>query len=313
MAKFIPLRQTLRSKIAEDRILVIPGVHDILSGRLAELSGAEALISSDYAAHANLLGQPDIGELGLGELANHYARLCDRVSIPVIADAATGFGEAAQIRRTVRVLEQTGVSALIIEDQASPKRSGHMQGKRVIAIVEMLAKLKAALDARTDSDLMIIARTDARDVEGLEAALERAQLYREIGADMLFVEAPLNAEEMRYICAEIPAPCLASNIEGGKSPILPASLLEDIGYAAVAFPASTSFLAAQIWCRFYAELMKTGNSASMAGEMLPFNTFNELLGLPERREAERKAQSVALGLMERVAAQKHKQRLEDEE
>lgn len=307
MAKFSPLRQKLRAKVADDKILVLPGVHDVLSGLLAELSGAEAVIAGGYAAHASLLGQPDIGELGLSEMADFYSRLCDRIRIPVVADADTGYGDAAQIPRTIRAYERAGVAGLIIEDQTSLKRCGHMQGKRVIPVVDMLAKLKAALDARSDPSMIIIARTDARDVEGLEAAIERAQIYCEIGVDMIFVEAPLSAEEMRYICAEIPAPCLANNIEGGKSPVLPASLLEDIGYAAVAFPASASYLAAQIWCRFYTDLVKTGSSAGMASEMLTFNTFNELIGLMERRDQERKAQSVALGVMERLAADRQEQ------
>lgn len=294
-------RCELRRQVENDQILVLPGVHDVLSARLAELSGAQALISGGYSLHASLLGEPDIGLLGLGDMVDHYYRLCDRVALPVVADADTGYGEAAQIGRTIRLYEQAGVAALILEDQVSPKRCGHMQGKRVVPIVEMLAKLKAALDARQDSEMMIIARTDAREVEGLEAAIERAQLYREIGADMLFVEAPLSAEEMRHICAEIPAPCLANNIEGGKSPLLPASLLDEIGYAAVAFPVSASFLAAQIWLRFYADILKSGDSSALVREMLPFASFNELLGLNEKRDIERKAHSFAMGLLEQAA------------
>ncbi len=203
------------------------------------------MVGGGYAATASLIGAPDIGQLGLAEMADHYRRLANSVEVPILADADTGFGDSVNVARTVRTYERAGVAALIIEDQVAPKRCGHMEGKRVISVADMIAKIKAALDARVDGDLMIVARTDARAIEGLEAAVERAQLYRAVGADMIFVEAPLSTDEMAYICSAIAAPCLANNVEGGKTPILSAERLEEIGYAAVAFPVSASYVAAK--------------------------------------------------------------------
>ncbi len=294
----------LRQLIAEDSILVLPGVFDALSARLAEQAGFEALVGGGYAATASLIGAPDIGQLGMSEMAEFHARLCDSVAIPVLADADTGYGEAIAVARTLRAYERAGVAGLILEDQLSPKRCGHMEGKRVIGVTEMVAKIKAALDARQDGDLMVVARTDARAIEGLEAAIERGQIYREAGADMIFVEAPLNVEEMARICSLIAAPCLANNVEGGKTPILPAERLQDIGYAAVAFPVAASFVAAAALRRFYAGLRATGDSGVPDGDMLSFSAFHELVGLPALRERERGAEAFARGLLERLAEPK---------
>jgi methylisocitrate lyase len=279
----------------------LPGVHDALSGRIAAEAGFSAVTCGGYAATASLLGAPDIAQLSMSEMADMYARLCDAISVPVLADADTGYGNAVNVARTVRNFERAGVAALFIEDQVSPKRCGHMDGKRVIPVVEMVAKLKAALDARIDQDLVIMARTDARAIEGLEATIERAQIYREAGADVIFVEAPLTVDEMSRICSEIPAPCMANNVEGGKTPVLAASALEDIGYALVAFPVAATYAITHALRRLYSTLQETGDTQSLQTEMVTFAAFHDLVGLPKLRELERGCDGYARDLLERLA------------
>ena len=295
-------RTTLFRQLVEaDEILLLPGVHDALSARLAEAAGFSALTCGGYAATASLLGAPDIAQLSMVEMAEMYARLCDATKLPVLADADTGYGNAINVARTVRCFERAGVAALFIEDQVAPKRCGHMEGKRVIPVAEMVAKLKGALDARQDHDLVIMARTDARATEGLEGAIERAQIYREAGADVIFVEAPLTVDEMSRICSEIPAPCMANNVEGGKTPLLSAEALQQIGYAVVAFPVAATYVIAHALSRFYGVLKATGESASLQKEMASFAGFHDIVGLPALREFERGCDAFARDLLERVA------------
>jgi len=283
------MRRTTRFRLLIDapEILLLPGVQDALTLKLAERAGFEAVTCGGYAATASLIGAPDVAQLGMSEMAEMYARLCDATELPVFADADTGYGNTTNVARTVRAYERAGVAGLFIEDQVAPKRCGHMDGKRVVPAAEMVAKLKAALDARGDGDLVIMARTDARAVEGLDAAIERAALYREAGADMLFVEAPLSVEEMRRICSEIEAPCMANSIEGGKTPPLPAGELEAIGYAMVAYPVAASYAIAAAVGELYGILRREGSTAAFADRMVDFASFNEIVGLTRLREAER--------------------------
>ncbi|MFZ5791227.1 MAG: isocitrate lyase/PEP mutase family protein [Pseudomonadota bacterium] len=282
------MKRTTRFRllIEAPEILLLPGIHDALALRLAERAGFEAVTCGGYAATASLLGAPDVAQLGMSEMAETYARLCDLTELPVFADADTGYGGPANVARTVRAYERAGVAGLFIEDQVAPKRCGHMEGKRVVPPGEMVAKLKAALDAREDPDLVVMARTDARAVEGLDAAIERAQIYREAGVDLLFVEAPLSVEEMRRICSEVPGPCMANNVEGGKTPLLPASELEAIGYAMVAFPVAASYAIAHAVGELYAALKREGTTDAMRERMLDFAEFNELVGLSRLRTQE---------------------------
>jgi methylisocitrate lyase len=295
-------RTTLFRQLVEaDEILVLPGVHDALSARLAEAAGFSALTCGGYAATASLLGAPDIAQLSMTEMADMYARLAEATTLPILADADTGYGTAINVARTVRSFERAGVAAVFIEDQVAPKRCGHMDGKRVVPVTEMVAKLKAALDARIDPDFSIMARTDARATEGLEAAIERAQIYREAGADIIFVEAPLTVDEMSRICSEVPAPCMANNVEGGKTPLLSAEALQEIGYALVAFPVAATYVIAHALAKFYGVLKATGESASLQKEMSSFSAFHEIVGLAGYREFERGCESFARDLLERVA------------
>jgi 2-methylisocitrate lyase-like PEP mutase family enzyme len=295
-------RTTLFRQLVEaDEILLLPGVHDALSARLAEAAGFSAVTCGGYAATASLLGAPDIAQLSMSEMADMYARLCDATALPILADGDTGYGNTINVARTVRSYERAGVAALFIEDQVAPKRCGHMEGKRVIPVAEMVAKLKAALDTRQDHDLVIMARTDARATEGLEAAIERAQIYREAGADLIFVEAPLTVDEMSQVCSQVPAPCMANNVEGGKTPLLSAETLQEIGYAVVAFPVAATYVVAHALARFYGALKSTGETTTLQKEMSSFSAFHEIVGLAGLREFERGCEAFARDLLERVA------------
>jgi methylisocitrate lyase len=300
------MKRTTRFRllIEAPEILLLPGIHDALTLRLAERAGFEAVTCGGYAATASLLGAPDVAQLGMSEMADMYARLCDLTALPLFADGDTGYGGTANVARTVRAYERAGVAGLFIEDQAAPKRCGHMEGKRVIPPGEMVAKLKAALDVREDPDFVIMARTDARAVEGLDAAIERAQLYREAGADLLFVEAPLSVEEMRRICSEVPGPCMANNVEGGKTPLLPASELEAVGYAMVAFPVAASYAIAHAVGELYAALKREGTTDVMRERMLDFAEFNELVGLSRLRTQEAAYEEQAREIVAAFAAER---------
>lgn len=280
-------------------ILLLPGIHDALSLRIAEQAGFQAVAAGGYSATASLLGAPDVGQLTMTEMAAMYARLAERTSLPIFADADTGHGNTSNVARTVKAFERAGVAALFIEDQLAPKRCGHMDGKQVVPPVEMVAKLKAALDAREDGDMVICARTDARAVEGLDAAIERAELYREAGADLLFVEAPRSVEELRRVCSEIAGPTLANCVEGGRTPALAAGELEEMGFAAVAWPVSASYAIAKALREIYAALAADGTTEAVEDRMLDFDEFNEMIGLPELREAEAAREAFARRLVER--------------
>jgi methylisocitrate lyase len=298
------MKRTTRFRllIEAPEIVILPGAHDALTLRLAEQAGFQAVTCGGYSATASLLGAPDVQQLTMTEMAEMYARLCDATELPLFADADTGYGNTTNVARTVRSYERAGVAGLFIEDQVSPKRCGHMDGKRVVPAVEMAAKLKAALDARIDADLVVCARTDARAVEGLDATIERCQLYREAGADLLFVDAPESVEELRRVCSEIDGPCLANLIEGGKTPILPARQLEAMGFAAVTWPVSASYAIAQAVGEVYAALLRDGTTQAARGRMVDFAAFNGLIGLAQLREGEAACDEFARDLVETRAA-----------
>ena len=295
------MRKTTRLKqlIAAPEIVVMPGVHDALGVRLAEAAGFAALTAGGYGATATLLGRPDSSQLSLTELADMYSRFCDATELPLLADADTGFGNVTNVARAVRLYEKAGVAGLFIEDQVFPKRCGHMAGKAVIPEAEWLAKIKAALDAREDPDFVIMARTDALAVNGLDDAITRAQMACEAGADLLFVEAPTNVAAMQRICREISGPCLANNVETGLSPLLPAAELQGIGYAAVVFPVAATYAVAHALRELFAIIRRTGTTADFLPQMLPFDDFNELVGLTPQRRREAALQDFAEALVAR--------------
>jgi 2-methylisocitrate lyase-like PEP mutase family enzyme len=267
-------------------ILLLPGVHDTLSARIGAEAGFKAMTGGGYSASATLLGQPDTSQLSLTEMVDHYTRICDVIDVPFFGDGDTGFGNVTNVARTVRMYERTGLAGMFIEDQVFPKRCGHMSGKDVIPAQEMVAKLKAALDARQDPDFVIMARTDANAVNGIDDALERMALYREAGADLLFVEAPRNTEEMRRICTELDGPNLANMIEGGATPLLSLEELTEIGFAVVTYPVAATFVVAKAMRAFMKYLAETGTTAGFDPEMLQFEDFNEIIDLKGLRERE---------------------------
>jgi len=295
------LRRTTRFRqlIAAPEILVLPGVHDALGVRLAEAAGFAALVAAGYGATATLLGRPDTSQLSMTELAEMYSRYCDATALPLLADADTGFGNVTHVARAVRLYEKAGVAGLFIEDQVFPKRCGHMAGKAVVSPAEWLAKIKAALDAREDPDFVIMARTDALAVNGIDDAIRRARLARDAGADLLFVEAPTTTDEMRRICREIPGPCLANNVETGLSPLLPAAELQSIGYAAVVFPVAATYAVAHALAELFATIKRTGTTVEFLPRMFEFGAFNELVGLPAQRKREAELQEFAEALVSR--------------
>jgi 2-methylisocitrate lyase-like PEP mutase family enzyme len=229
--------QRLRVLLDRPGILVMPGCHDAMSARLIEEAGFELGFMSGFAVSAARLGMPDTGLISYGELADQGQNICRAVSIPLIGDGDTGFGSAQNIKRTVQGYEHAGFAAIMLEDQVAPKRCGHTEGKSVVSRDEALTRIRAAVDARdAEGGILIMARTDARACVGLDEAILRCRLFREIGADISFLEAPLNEEEMRRYCAEVDGPKMANLIEGGKTPLLSPQQLEAIGYKIAVYP-----------------------------------------------------------------------------
>jgi carboxyvinyl-carboxyphosphonate phosphorylmutase len=276
----------LRELILAPEILVMPGAHDSLVARIIEQAGFQAVTLGGYPATANLLGKPDVSLLSMTEMVEYTRRICGAVDVPVFTDGDTGYGNVTNVYRTVREMERAGAAGMFIEDQVFPKRCGHMEGKQVIPAEEMVAKIKAALDARIDPDFVIMARTDALAVHGIEEAIRRGNLYRETGADLIFVEAPQTIEDMKRINREINAPTLANNVEGGKSPLLTAKKLESIGYNVVVFPIASTYCIAKAVVDLMRELKEKGTTESFLDRMITFASFNELVGLPDIRKKE---------------------------
>ncbi|HEV8338427.1 MAG TPA: isocitrate lyase/PEP mutase family protein [bacterium] len=253
------LRKALRARIAAGPIVVVPGVFDGLSARLAEETGFEAVYASGGAI-ARSSGLPDLGLLDLSEMVARIRQITQAVSLPVIADADTGYGNALAVLRTVRAYEDAGAAALHLEDQVAPKRCGHYEGHELITRDEMVGKVRAALEARTDPDFIIIARTDARATNGLEEALRRGQTYAQAGADMVFVEAPRSLEEVQAIARAIPRPLMYNMTYSGKSPLLSPLELDALGYRLVIFPADAQLAAIWGMRRALAALRRDGRT-----------------------------------------------------
>jgi 2-methylisocitrate lyase-like PEP mutase family enzyme len=229
------LNQSMRRQLVAGAGVMMPGAGNALAARIIEAAGHKVMLVSGAAIANSYLGMPDIGLVSVTELAGHVAAIRDSVGIPLLADGDTGFGNAINVRRTVQLLERAGANAIMLEDQTYPKRCGHFEGKDVIPCAEMVGKIKSAVDARVDPDLMILARTDARAVEGFAAALDRARAYQEAGADFLFVEAPLTREELLAIPREVPGIHLCNMVIGGKTPLLAREELAAAGYAVVCY------------------------------------------------------------------------------
>ncbi|MCA0930719.1 isocitrate lyase/PEP mutase family protein [Ruegeria profundi] len=278
---------SLKSRLTKKEILVAPGVYDGLTAALAEKAGFEALYLSGAAVAYTRLGRPDIGLSTASEMADTMTLIADRVSLPVIIDADTGFGNALNAQRTMRLYERAGASALQVEDQTFPKRCGHLSDKSLIPSQEMAGKIAAMADARASSDTLIIARTDAIAVEGFNAAIERAETYMEAGADVLFLEAPQSREQLTSIAGRFAprVPLLANMVEGGATPILGADDLEAQGYSIVIFPGGIVRALAKTAQAYYQSLAENGSNKPFAQNMFDFGGLNEVIGTSDMLNA----------------------------
>jgi len=278
-----------RELVQAPEILMLPVAHDGLSALVLAEAGFSAMSVAGYGTAGSMLGMPDIGVLSSTEMLTQYAHIVDRVDIPVMVDIDTGFGDVNNVIHTVRQVERLGAAALFIEDQTYPKRCGHMAGKSVVTVEEYLPKLKAALWARQDPDFVIMARTDAAAVYGIDEAIRRACLYAEAGADMVFVEAVTTVEDMRRVNAAVPVPSMANMIEGGRTPFMTAEELQAVGYAVVAYPCASVFTAVKALRKWASHLKFHGTSAGFAGPdtMIDFEEYFRFIGAAAIREREK--------------------------
>lgn len=277
----------LRKLLYDDsKPLVVPGVYDAIGARIAQKVGFEAMFQTGYGTSATLLGMPDYGFIGATETIENARRICSAVTVPVIVDADTGYGNPLSVWKIVKELESAGASGIFLEDQKWPKRCGHMTGKEVVPEEEYVEKLRAALDARKSKDFIIVARTDARAIEGLDTAIERGLQYKKIGADAIFVEAPKSFAEMKKIGKSIDAPLVANMIEGGATPLLSAKMLHKIGFKLILYPLSILYANTFASMQILRELRKSGTTSRLKKNLVAFDQFNDIVDLPKYRKIE---------------------------
>lgn len=280
------VKKRLRQLLNDKEILVAPGAHDALTAKIIEQVGFPAVYLTGYGQAASHLGQPDVGLLTMTEMLSRVSNMVSAVEVPVICDGDTGFGNVVNVMRTVREYEKAGAAAIQLEDQVNPKKCGHMTGRQVISKEEMTEKIKAAVAARRDPDFVIIARTDARTVLGIDEAICRGKAYEEAGADVIFIESPESVEEMKKVTASFHVPVLANMVEGGRTPLLTVKELAEIGYHLVIYPTSSIYITAQATMELMKEIMIKGTTKHLMEKMIPFGDFNNLIGLPKIREIE---------------------------
>lgn len=279
----------LRELMDKKDIILAPGAYDALSARIVEAVGFDAVYMTGFGTAASLLGYPDVGLVTMSEMVDNARRIVEAVNIPVIADADTGYGNPINVIRTVQAYEDAGVAGIHIEDQVFPKKCGHITGKQVVPRDDMVEKIAAARDAKRNKDFLIIARTDAIAVEGIESAIERAKEYYKAGADMIFVEAPENMEHIRLIARELKGiPLLFNWAEGGKTPPVDLNTLKELGFKIVIFPISTLLSATKAMIRVLETIKKDGTPINVMNELFPFKEFLNFIGLPEVQELEKK-------------------------
>jgi 2-methylisocitrate lyase-like PEP mutase family enzyme len=270
-----------RELLSKPGIIRSLGAHDVFTARLIEAAGLETVFLGGFGASASLLGLPDVGFITLSEMADAVRRMAQRVSIPVVADGDTGHGDLHNVIRTVREFERAGAAGILLEDQVTPKRCGHFQGKHLISTTDMVLKLRAALDARRDADFVLIARTDARAVEGIDDAIERANRYAEAGADVCFIEAPESRHELERIPREVRVPLLVNMLSGGVTPILTIEELQQLGYKIAVCPIETLLVAGKAIQRLIQALLTHGRADMPASEMMSFAEVKQVLGLDD--------------------------------
>jgi 2,3-dimethylmalate lyase len=285
-------KKLLKEKINQrNEIIVLPGVFDALSAKVAENVGFQAIFQTGYGSAASLLGMPDFGFLNAGENIENARRIIRSVDLPVIVDVDTGYGNPLTVWKVVNDLIAYGAAGIFLEDQVWPKRCGHMRGKEVIGVDEYIQKLRAAVTASKNKNFVIVARTDARAPLGFDEAIERGKLYRKEGADVVFVEAPQSEDELREIPKKIDAPLLANMIENGVTPTFSADELKSMGYSMVVFPLSGLYAATYAMKKIFSHLKSNGTTKGCTDTMLDFNEFNELVELPKFMQMEKKYQS----------------------
>jgi len=279
----------LRELLSRPQPVLAPGAYDALTARLVEQAGFAAVYMTGFGTAAALLGRPDVGLVTMSQMVDNARRIAQAVDVPVIADADTGYGNAINVVQTVREYERAGVAGIHIEDQVAPKRCGHMEGKHVIDSSEMAEKLRAAIEARRSPNFVIIARTDARAVEGMDGALRRGRLYREAGADMLFVEAPQSDDEVVAVARAFPdTPLFFNWLEGGKTPPVPLARLKELGFRVIIFPLGVLFTVTKAVRGLLSRICEDGTPERAAGQMVSFHDFLQVVGLPEIRELEKR-------------------------
>lgn len=277
-----------RKLLGEKSILVMPGVYDCISVKLVEQAGFKAAGITGAGLAASVLGYPDVGLTTMTEVLTQTRNIVRAVDIPIFADCDTGYGNPLNVYRTIQEFEDAGVGGLFIEDQIWPKRCGHFEKKQLISKEDMVQKVKAAVDARRDSDLVIMARTDARAVHGLDEAITRAKAYVEAGADMIFIEAPQNVEELRRVAKSVNVPTMANMVEGGKTPILSVKELEEMGFKVASFSGSAQKMAIRAIKELLNVLKTTGRLDGVIDKIASLSERSELLGLPKYYDMELK-------------------------
>ena len=283
-------RLDFRARLKSKKIMIVPGIYEALSAKIAQEAGIPCLAMGGYAIEASRLAQPDVGLLSLSEMTTALKQICDAVDIPVIGDGDTGYGNALNAIRTEQEFEAAGAACVFLEDQVWPKRCGHMDGKQVITAEEHAQKLRAAVDARVDKEMMIMARTDTRAINGLDDAIERGKRYADAGAEILFIEALRDRAEIEKAARAFEGTgiYLTSNmIEGGKTPLIPASELEQMGYSVVFWACSSLSLVSKTLHDAFTVLNTTGTTASIADKMIDFPRFNHFIGLDTYKKLER--------------------------
>lgn len=281
----------VRDALAQHGQLIMPGVYDALSAKIAARAGFEVIFITGYSLSATLLGEPDFGVLTQTEVVGAAQRICSVVDTPVIVDADTGYGNAINVIRTVEDLLRAGAAGMFIEDQVWPKRCGHMKGKQVIPLDEHLKKLRAAVEAKAGQDFFIVARTDSRQALGLDEAIKRGIAFKQAGADAVFIEAPESKEEMAEISRHVPGPLVANMLERGVTPLMGPKELKELGFELIVWPLAPLYSVAKSLTEVYSTLRRDGSTLAILDRLMPFNEFNDIVGLEEKYALDAKYKS----------------------
>ena len=283
--------QVIRNALAQHGQLIMPGVYDALSAKIAARAGFEVIFITGYSLSATLLGEPDFGVLTQTEVVGAAQRICSVVDIPVIVDADTGYGNAINVIRTVEDLMRAGAAGMFLEDQVWPKRCGHMKGKQVIPLDEQIKKLRAAVEAKAGQDFFIVARTDSRQALGLDEAIKRGVAFKEAGADAVFIEAPESKAEMAQISQYVPGPLVANMLERGVTPLMGPNELKELGFELIVWPLAPLYSVAKSLTEVYSTLRRDGSTLAILDRLMPFNEFNDIVGLDEKYALDAKYRS----------------------